>query len=390
MSVPVQNNTALESLAKYGCKCPELYATSVFVISFGSLKLCMFEFLKTVNEWNSRELEARAFNVSNTKQGGRSRFDMDILVACCLIRTCLGLTDHELVQRINNDLFVRAALCSLLDRTLSDEDLPSYSTLQKYQSQWAHDGIISKALEDFTQKACMYAEAHVPSDARHKAIEHLPLTEAQKEEVKSFGRCMMVDSAFFTTEINHLPKTYFNALKEGRLSDVTGLLPFLSEAHKRMDMDFGFKYGKYYHGLKISTAAEATTGLIIGYTIAKASTHDLTQLLPLEEQAKNMCSNLTYCLGDSIYNSKNVKDISAEQYGITVLANNRRTRKPLTTEQIQENRAIGRLRCFVEHVFSFMKHTIKLKLSSVETARLHIDCQFAIAVHNAYRLAKVI
>lgn len=386
-----RNVDTLNTLIFFGCENIQLYATSVLVTSFYFLKIFMIENLQVINEWNAREIEARNSHLTNPKHAGRKRCPMDVVLACCIIRTALGLSDLQIVQRVHDDNFVRSVLFALIDRRLDKSELPSHSTLQKYQSQWSHDKVIDLCTDRFTSIACMYAQAHADSPARVKAIEHLPVSEEQKELIKNFGTCSIVDSAFISTEINHLTKDYYNALKEGKGSQFAGLLTYQSESHKRMEgVNFGCKYGKFYHGVKLHLSVEATTGIAIGYTITEASVNDVSQLLDVEANAKRSCPNLCFCLGDSIYNSvEHILELEEKQ-GITLLANNKRTRKPLTTQQLEENHKLGRLRCFVEHAFSFIKHTLKLKPYSVELPRIHMDCKLALVIYNAYRLAKVL
>lgn len=382
-----RNNVVLSMLANYGCNNPELYRNHVLVTAFGVLQICLFELFKRVQKWNASEERACRDVLTNPKQAGRPRFDVNVILACCIVRIGMGLSDLQLIQRVSNDIFVRAIVSAFVGKQLNISDIPSLSTFQKYQFQWSRDRLITEAFDDLTRSLCEYAKITKVHQSRLNAIDQLPISQEQQEEIKNFGACSIVDSAFICTDINHLNKDYYNAIKEGKESEYAGTLTFNSESHKRMHADFGYKYGRYYHGLKLHIAVEALTGLIVSHKVTKASANDLKNLIDIESDFKKICPNAFFCIGDSGYRGQKVADKLAKNYGIEVLANNKPNRyTKLSPSQLEENSKIGKLRCFVEHPFSFIKRNLNLRLSCIDDDRMQMDCQLGILIYNAYKV----
>lgn len=391
-------NAVFDSLKLYGCNKPRLHASNVLVQSFYIFKKIGDFMHPALKEWaNNRNALTKLNNPNNPKHAGRNILDPLVLFYCYLITTALALSDLEMEYRLAEDLFIKSILCAFCGRKLDPEELPSARSLTKYSNAFAEDGIVDKLdsyLAQFMSKMSLGVET---DPARQKGWEEfLKINDQSLTDAKlnlnelNYGMVATVDSAFIGVTINHLSAEDRKLLQQGKTEELTKKYPYLAAVHKRLSLcSWGCKYNKWYFGVKLHVLSDAKTGFVLARVVTGANASDATTLPALIKEAKAKYPQLRIVIGDAIYGSQDNKE-SLSKLGISLFATNKKQKgqSAFTEEQSFFNRCIGRTRCFVEHVFSFIKCVLKLKPTAVNAKRIKGDCHLAVCLHNAYRIAK--
>lgn len=125
-------------------------------------------------------------------------------------------------------------------------------------------------------------------------------------------------------------------------------------AQKDVDAKWTQKNGQNYYGYKDHIKVDTKSKLIDTYTVTDASVHDSQPVEPLlEEQDKGQSLH-----ADSAYSGEPVAKI-IDQYQMIAEINEKGHRnKPLTQEQIENNRVKSKTRARVEHLFGFIENSM--------------------------------
>lgn len=132
----------LKTLTLFGYQPPKIHKDDYIVAMFPTLKTLMNTLYLKVLDWNEAKMDARNNPETNHKKSGRLRADIKIILACYILRRCLGFSDKKIITEIYDNKFIKAYLSALVEVSINENNLPKYSTFKKYMSMWSHDEVL--------------------------------------------------------------------------------------------------------------------------------------------------------------------------------------------------------------------------------------------------------
>lgn len=156
----------------------------------------------------------------------------------------------------------------------------------------------------------------------------------------------------------------------------------------QIDLEAGWthKHGKHYFGYKNTTNVDADSKLILEYSVESASVHDsvmFEDVLDYERDKRN-----------EIYADKGYAGQKCETAAIRAagprmarIMQKAKVNKPLSREQIEQNRNWSRIRARVEHVFAWRKYVMKQgRLRTIGKPRAAFTIGLGNFLYNMHRL----
>ncbi|MFC2086584.1 IS5 family transposase [Bacteroidota bacterium] len=256
-------------------------------------------------------------------KGGRPPFNRLILFKALVIQSLYNLSDDQLEYQIID----RASFKRFLELKKSDK-VPDSKTFWMFREQLKEKNIIMGLFKTFNETldaAGVFANEGKMVDASFVQVPRQRNTREENKHIKDTGTA---------------PEDW--KVKPNKL------------AQKDIDARWTKKNNNTFYGYKNHVKADTKTKLIEEYTVTDASVHDsqtMEQLLTDKDEGQPLYADSAYTGEDqeAIYKKKNViSKINEKGY----------RNKPLTKEQIANNKEKSRTRARVEHLFGFVENSM--------------------------------
>jgi len=256
-------------------------------------------------------------------KGGRPPFNRLVLFKALIIQSLYNLSDDQLEFQIVD----RASFKRFLGLKKSYK-VPDSKTFWLFREQLIEKGVILGLFKIFNE------------------------TLDAAGVLSNQGK--MVDASFVEAPRQR------NTREENKHIKETGTAPedWKVKPHKLAQKDIDARWTKKnnntFYGYKNHVKADNKTKLIEEYTVTDASVHDsqaMEQLLTEKDEGQPLYADSTYTGEDqeTVYKKKKV---------INKIIEKRYRNKPLTEEQIANNKEKSRTRARIEHVFGFVENSM--------------------------------
>lgn len=281
--------------------------------------------------------------------GGRPPYDYLMLFKILILQRVYNLSDDQTEYQINDRMsFMRFLGLGLGDR------VPDAKTIWLYRNTLTKANVIRDLFDLF---------------------------QAQLEEAGLITRTgTIVDATFVDAPRQHNDHDENDAIKQGKVPEEWEKP---ENIHKLRQKDrharWTRKGNEFHFGYKDHVKADADSKLITDYAVTPANVHD-SQPMPA---MINETDKAVYA--DSAYWGKVVAD--ALPKGVENRIHERGTKKnPLTQEQKDRNKAKGKIRSRIEHIFGFMTKSMHgLTVRSVGLERAEFNIGLTNLTYNLFR-----
>ena len=279
--------------------------------------------------------------------GGRPSYDEVKMFRILVLQRMYNLSDDEMEYQLND----RMSFCRFVGLRLGDE-IPDAKTIWLFRDNLSKSGVIEKLFHIFNDKL---EEAHLIT--REGSIVDATFVEAPKQRN--------------TREENKL-------IKENKVPEEWEKKPN-KKRQKDVEAKWTIKNKETHYGYKNHVKVDSESKLIISYTSTPANVHDSQELAKLvDEKDKVIYADSAYA-GETISSQlpPNVKNrIHEKGY----------RNKPLTEEQKLSNKIKSKIRCRVEHPFSFMEVKFKgINLRCIGLTRASFNIGLTNLLYNMFR-----
>ena len=197
----------------------------------------------------------------------------------------------------------------------------------------------------------------------------------------------IIDASFVEVPIQRNTREENAVIKEGKCPEEWTRDENANKlAQKDLDARWTQKNDENYYGYKDHVKVDAGSKLITDYTVTDASVHDSQELNPLlskDDKGKELYADSAYS-GEPI-----AKEL--ESKGIDNHINEKGYRnKPLTKEQIKNNRKKSKVRSRIEHVFGFIENSLNgSTLRSIGKRRAAFGIGIMNLIYNMFRAEQI-
>lgn len=267
-----------------------------------------------------RPILDEAFKKEHKGVGGRPSFDYVMMFKILIIQRYYNLSDDQTEYQIND----RLSFMRFLGLGLSDK-VPDAKTIWNFKNVLSEKHLAEKLFKRFD---LFLREAHIVS---HKGS--------------------IVDATFSEVPRQHNTPDEKKELNEGKTPEEWQKNPH-KLAQKDVDARYTKKRDEYHFGYKNHIKIDSESKLITASTVTPANCPDFKVFSELiEEEDKEIWA-------DSGYNVKPVHESLPKDTKAHILERNTRGHF-LTQEQKESNTRKSKVRVRVEHVFGYMKNTMK-------------------------------
>jgi IS5 family transposase len=252
--------------------------------------------------------------------GGRPPYDHVLMFKILILQRYYNISDEQVEYQIND----RMSFMRFLGFTIAD-DIPDSRTVWHFREQVTDLGLVDELFSLF-----------------NKELERLNL-------IVNEGK--IIDASFVEVPRQRNSKSVNAQIKAGEIPE-----KFTDNPHKLAQKDTDARWTQKnnvnYLGYKNHVKQDAKSKLITKYIVTDASVHDsnATDIL-LDENDKG---EVFYA--DSAYSGAPQEAIIEKKEMINQVCEKGARNKPLTEEQIANNREKSRVRSRVEHIFGFMEN----------------------------------
>ncbi len=265
---------------------------------------------------------------------GRPGFPVHILIKALFLELWFGLSDPELEEQVLDRVSFQRFL-EVKDRT----DVPDETTVCRFRA---------KLVELGAEKELFEVVSEMIDDSGHR-----------------INKGTIVDA------------TIVDAPKGRKKDDGTNT--------KDQDAGFTKKGGRYFHGYKIHVASDVSGRFVKEAIVTSATVQDCSVFDELtEKETKAVFADKAYV------NRKKKKEFRKKGIFWGVLDKNERYHK-LSGKQDKDNNQKSSVRCHVEHIFAWMKKTMKMRgirFRGLKNNTFHLT--MICAAYNLRRLASLI
>ncbi len=266
-----------------------------------------------INWEDFRPLLESAFPVVDPKVGGRPPFDRVMMFKVLILQRLFNLSDDQTEFQILD----RMSFMRFLGLQLEDA-VPDSKTVWAFKEQLNKKDIFNQVFDQFFRK--LYQRGLIV----HQGV--------------------IVDASFVEAPRQHPPKEEDKAENPNH------------QRQKDTDADWTKKGNVSYFGYKNHVKIDQKSKLITNFQTTPASEHDsnvLLELLTEDDKGQELWA-------DSAYHGQEREAVLIER-GIKPRIQNRSVRhRQLTEEDKARNRAYASIRCRVEHIFGFMRNSLKV------------------------------
>lgn len=310
--------------------------------------------LNAVIEWEVfSPILKKALGVAAKGPGGRPPFAWLMMFKILIMQRFWGLSDAQVEFWINDRLSVQR----FLGLTLADQ-APDGNTVWDFREKLVQAGAIEPLFSRFKQ-------------------------ELEKQGLMAHeGK--VVDATFVDVPRQRNGREENAKIKAGEVPDGWQETPH-KLSQKDVDARWTKKNEETHFGYKDHVKADARSKLIEDWKVTEASVHD-SQVI--EELTKKGDGTI---YADSAYRSEEIeKDLDGKEVASQIHERAYRG-KPLTDEQIENNRRKSRVRVRIEHVFGFMTQSMGgLYLRYIGKARNTAAIGLINLVYNLARYEQIV
>ena len=267
-----------------------------------------------------RTILNNAFKKEPKGPGGRPPFDYVMMFKILILQRIYNLSDEQMQFQIMD----RLSFMRFLDVTLDDK-IPDAKTIWYYREVLTQRNKIKPLFNKFNK-----------------------LLEKQKIQVSEGN---IVDASFVEVPVQRNSKDENDKIKGG------GKPEWEENKSRQKDTDARWmkKHNKNHFGYKNHIKAGIKTKLIYNYGMSSASKHDSQMLEELLEE-KDAHHEL---YADSAYTGKSINEMLKDRKIRNRIHRKAYRNRPLTKNQKEMNNKKSKTRARVEHVFGFMKNSMK-------------------------------
>lgn len=307
------------------------------------------EVLNLVIDWNMfLPVIKKALYKEQRGKGGRPPYDYIMMFKILVLQKYYNLSDEQAEYQITD----RISFMRFLKLGLNDK-VPDAKTIWHFRNILAQQRV-DKELFDLFDK--MLEE--------QRMIAH---------------QGSIIDATFADVPRQHNTPDENKTIKEGQVPEEWSKS---KRIHKDTDARMAKKRDEYHYGFKNHVMIDAGSKLMKVYCITPANAPDFKAVPNLIDRMDNIL------WGDSAYNVKPVREL-LEQASIEprLLKGNTKGHKISDTDR-EENTVKSRVRVRVEHVFGFMKSTMKgINQRCIGIVRNSFNIGLSNLVYNIFRYA---
>lgn len=306
--------------------------------------------LNRVINWEMfRPLLSEASRKENKGKGGRPPFDCVLMFKVLVLQRIYNLSDDQTEYQINDRMsFMRFLGLGLEDR------VPDAKTIWLFRDTLVKAGIMHELFNLFgkqLQEAHLVTRTGTIVDATFVDAPRPRTTREEREYIKK----------------GETPEEWKKPENKNRLRQ------------KDWEGRFTRKGREEHYGYKDSVKVDADSKLILDYETTHAAMHD-SQMIP---HLIDETDNVVYA--DSAYWGKPVADSLPANVENRICERGTK-KKPLTPEQVANNRLKFKIRCRIEHVFGFMTNSMHgLTLRSIGLNRADFNIGLTNLIYNLFR-----
>ena len=251
--------------------------------------------------------------------GGRPPYDYILMFKIMILQRYYNLSDEQVEYQIND----RMSFMRFLDLSIAD-DIPDSRTVWTFRERLTDLGLVKELFDLFL-----------------KELEKLNL-------IVNEGK--IIDASFVEVPRQRNHRAENDQIKSGKIPDSFTENPHRL-SHKDTDARWTKKNNVSYFGYKNHAKEDAKSKLITDYTVTDASVHDSNET----DKLLNENDKGEPFYADSAYSGAPQEAIIEEKGMVNQVCEKGAKNRPLTEEQIANNREKSRVRCRVEHIFGFME-----------------------------------
>jgi IS5 family transposase len=252
-------------------------------------------------------------------EGGRPPYDYVLMFKIMILQRYYNLSDEQVEFHIND----RMSFMRFLDLTIAD-DIPDSRTVWDFRERLTDLDLVKELFDLFLAK-----------------LESLNL-------VVNEGK--IIDASFVEVPKQRNRRYENTQIKSGEIPE-----SFTENPHRLAQKDTDARWTKKndvsYFGYKNHAKGDAKSKIITDYTVTAASVHDSNET----DKLLNENDKGEPFYADSAYSGAPQEAIIKEKGMVNQVCEKGAKNRPLTEEQIANNREKSRIRCRVEHIFGFME-----------------------------------
>ncbi|MBM2817219.1 MAG: Mobile element protein [Ignavibacteria bacterium] len=300
-------------------------------------------------------LESKLLNINKKNNAGAKPYDVVMLFKIMILQRYFGLGDKQVEYQIID----RTSFKNFLGLESGDK-VPDEKTVWAFRENLTKQGLVEILFEQFV-----------------KYLESLSLI---------FNEGQMIDASFTIAPRQRNTREENGKIKSGEGSELWKDEPN-KKRHKDIDARWTQKNEETYYGYKNHAKVDTKSKFINRYAVTDASVHDsqpLEELLTESDAEQDLYADSAYTgqkQEEAIAKYKMVNQVNVKGY----------KNKPLTKEQIGDNRIKSKTRSRVEHVFGFMEQSMHgLFVRCVGIARATGIIGLMNLTYNIFRFEQVI
>jgi IS5 family transposase len=287
---------------------------------------------------------------TDSGKGGRPPYDRVLLFKIIFLQRYYNISDDQIEYQIND----RLSFMRFLNLKLAD-DVPDAKTIWLFKDKLAKAGVIDNLFNIF------------------------------KNELESANMIAnegsIVDASFVEVPKQRNRKNENDAIKNGKTPEEWEKEENKNKlSQKDTDARWTKKNNVSYYGYKDHVKVENKSKLITNYEVTNASIHDsqvLDKLLDDTDKGKPLYADSAYSGQEKTLEEKEViNNIHEKGY----------RNKPLTEEQIKNNKKKSKIRVRVEHVFGFIENSMNGSfIRSIGKTRAKFNIGMINLTYNMFR-----
>jgi IS5 family transposase len=252
-------------------------------------------------------------------KGGRPPYDYVMMFKIMVLQRYYNLSDDQVEYQIND----RMSFMRFLNLSIAD-DIPDSKTVWNFREQLTDLDLVEELFSLFLDE-----------------LERLNL-------IVNEGK--IIDASFVEVPIQRNKREENKQIKQGEIPERFEANPHV-KSQKDTDARWTKKNNVNFFGYKNHAKQDAGSKIIVGYKVTDASVHDsqtTEELLDENDKGEEFYA-------DSAYSGEPQENIISKKGMINKICEKGVRNRPLTEEQIANNREKSKVRSRVEHIFGFME-----------------------------------
>jgi transposase, IS5 family len=311
-------------------------------------KVVDFEIFRTT-------LESNLLNKNKKNNAGAKPYDVVILFKILILQRYYGLgdkqTEYQILDRVSFKNFLGIE---------SGDKIPDEKTIWAFREAITKKGLVEILFKEF-----------------HDFLEGKGL-------IMNEGK--MIDASFTVAPRQRNTKEENQLIKEGKGNELWNDKPN-KKKHKDIDARWTKKNNETIYGYKDHAKVDIKSKIVDTYKVTDAAVHDsqaTKDLLTEEDEGQDLYA-------DSAYTGEDQEKVINKRKMNNCVNEKGYRNKPLTEEQIAENKKKSKVRARVEHVFGFMEQSMNgLVLNSIGIVRATGIIGLINLTYNLFRYEQII